>query len=103
MKRPAATGSLNKTLEDMRGGIKKAKTDDDENQKNAESENESEESDHREKERPSSSAKCRKIFLRTFWTCTKEKLCPRAHPALFERTSSTSCSQSCPLVGTAST
>ena len=49
MKRPAATGSLNKTLEDMRGGIKKAKTDDDENQKNAENENESEESDHRDK------------------------------------------------------
>ena len=49
MKRPAATGSLSKTLEDMRGGIKKAKTDDDENQKNAESEHESEESDHREK------------------------------------------------------
>jgi hypothetical protein len=101
MKRPAAIGSLNKTLEDMRGGIKKAKTDD-ENKKNAESENESEEEDHRDKGRPSSSAKCRKIFLRTFWTCTKEKLCPRAHPAL-ERTSSTSCSQSCPLVRTAST
>ena len=101
MKRPAAIGSFNKSLEDLRGGLKKAKKSEDDEAEKSEHESGNEEDDqNRDKGKAIKFRQMQKELPPHIVDLYEKEANNKSSPVLFERTSSTSCSLSCPMVGT---